>query len=313
MITPVSTPQSRLLDADRAGVTEEFSKNNWLLQNLPFDDVQASWSHGVGFAYTYKRESTDVVANTRVIGGDYPASTAEVSNHTVLLSALGEDYGIDTLLDGQDAGAQIDYQIREATKVVAAKFSDLLVNGDSANDGEFDGILKSIANTTNTVSGATIDLTAMNTQAAAQAFLLQLDNVLSLVREHDKLAILTNRVGMLQIKRATTLASVTSSADVRGSAPIPAYAGVPIVNLGAKSGSNNDIVATVAGTSDFIVVGLGKDAFHCIYPTCQPLFEVTTPNFDTTDSVAYGRVEMVAAGVLKNSKGAAVLKSVKIA
>lgn len=324
MATAVSTTQSRLLNGDKvtAGVVEEYEKKNWFTQNLPMVPVVSSVSPGAGWAFVYNRESTDPAANTRQVGADYTSVAAEVSQHTVVMSILGRKFDIDTALADQGAGAEIVHQLAQAAKATGAKFSDLVVNGDSGNAGEFDGIVAAVAGTDNTVNGAALDLTVIDTAAEANAFLFQLDNLLSLVRGGDRLAILTNRQGALRLRQVTRLAGVSSVAEVRGSSPIDAYAGIPIVDLGSKSGSNDPIVGIatntepdpdVTGASDIIVVALGEDAFHGIYPAGRDLFKVTQPDFATAASVASGRVEMVASAVLKNTKGAAVLKNVKVA
>ena len=48
--------------------------------------------------------------------------------------------------------------------------------------------------------------------------------------------------------------------------PVASYAGVPIVDLGAKAGTNNPVIATTTGKTDIYVI----IAFTCRFPRCRP-------------------------------------------
>jgi hypothetical protein len=92
------------------------------------------------------------------------------------------------------------------------------------------------------------------------------------------------------------------------------YGGVPIVNLGARSGSSNDVIVT-DGTSketSIYAVRLGLDGFHGVSLAGQSPVRSWLPDFNTAGAVKKGEVEMVAAVALKATKAAGVLRKIKV-
>ncbi len=96
--------------------------------------------------------------------------------------------------------------------------------------------------------------------------------------------------------------------------PIDTYAGIPIIDLGAKAGTNDSVVGYTFGgsASDLYAVRLADDGVHAITRKGAPLISVYAPNFNTADEVVKGGVEMVAAVAMKSTKSAAVLRNIGV-
>ena len=87
-----------------------------------------------------------------------------------------------------------------------------------------------------------------------------------------------------------------------------------VFHLGAKAGSNEDVVPTKAGdgTTSLYAVRFGLDGFHAISMAGQAPVTVFAPDFKTAGAVKRGEVEMVAGVALKATKSAGVLRNIKV-
>lgn len=91
------------------------------------------------------------------------------------------------------------------------------------------------------------------------------------------------------------------------------YGNVPWVDLGAKAGTNNPIVATeTGGETSLFAVRMGLDGFHAISMAGVAPVQTWLPKYDTAGAVKTGEVEMVAAVVLKATKAAGVFRKIKV-
>ena len=90
------------------------------------------------------------------------------------------------------------------------------------------------------------------------------------------------------------------------------YGGIPLIDLGAKSGSTDPIIETVDGKTSLYAVRMGLDGFHGVTMNSQSPIRTWLPDFETAGTVKRGEVEMVAAVALKSTHAAAVLRGIKI-
>ena len=90
------------------------------------------------------------------------------------------------------------------------------------------------------------------------------------------------------------------------------YGGIPLVDLGTKSGSSEPIIATQNGRTSLYAVRLGLDGFHGVTMNSQSPIRTWLPDFETAGTTKRGEVEMVAAVALKSTRAAAVLHGIKI-
>jgi hypothetical protein len=89
-----------------------------------------------------------------------------------------------------------------------------------------------------------------------------------------------------------------------------------LVDIGDRSDGSTPIIPTAAGTglTDIYAVTFGLDAFHAVSMAGNPLVQTWMPDFSTAGANKSGELEIgPLAVVLKNSKSAAVLRSVKVA
>ena len=95
---------------------------------------------------------------------------------------------------------------------------------------------------------------------------------------------------------------------------IEMYGNIPFVDIGAKAGSNDPIIATGSsnGETSIYAVRFGMDAFHAISMAGQPPVKIWLPNFTSAGAVKKGEVEMVAGCALKTTKSCGVLRKIKV-
>lgn len=313
----VTLPQTRLVtgdDVDRA-VIDEFTKNNYILANIPFHAAAAP-SGGDALAYTYTRVTTQPNAAFRALGSDYTKAAAEVAQYTVTCKVLGGSFGIDRVLAAAGAGTQVAMQISQKVKGAQAAFNDAVINGDSAADANsFDGLSVALTGSSTEVDGSSKDWTnSTASNAGAFAVLEDLDALLSEVDGTDGVAILGNKKSIARIRNAARIAGYATRSESAAGSVIEAYNGVPLVDLGAKAGSNDSVIATdaAASTTDIYVVRFALDGFHAVAPASAPIVTTKLPDPNQDSPVLTGWVEMVSTVALKATKAAAVLRGVTV-
>ena len=95
---------------------------------------------------------------------------------------------------------------------------------------------------------------------------------------------------------------------------VETYDNIPLVDLGAKPGTNNPVVSVnnTTGETSLYAVRFGLDGFHALAPTGVPLIKTWLPDFTTSGAVKTGEVEMLAAVALKATKAAGVFRKIKV-
>lgn len=86
-----------------------------------------------------------------------------------------------------------------------------------------------------------------------------------------------------------------------------------MVDLGAKPGTNNPVVAVTGGETSLYAVRFGLDGFHAVSMAGVPPIKIWLPDYKTSGAVKTGEVEMVAAVALKATKAAGVMRKIKVA
>ncbi|MOA18088.1 hypothetical protein D3C78_1383760 [compost metagenome] len=92
------------------------------------------------------------------------------------------------------------------------------------------------------------------------------------------------------------------------------YGQIPLIDLGAKAGTNDPVVGTNAttGETSLYVARLGLDGFHGVSMAGHPPVKAWLPDFSTAGAVKKGEAEMVAAVALKATKAAGVMRKIKV-
>lgn len=256
---PVTLAQAKLntTDALDLNVIDEFRKNSFLLDRLTFDDAVAPGGAGATLTYAYQRVLSERSAAFRAINAEYTPTEATKVRISVDLKPLGGSFQIDRVLARLGAanprvGAEVAFQIAQLVKGTTAFFADQFINGDSGTNADaFDGLSKGLAGSTTeyNANGPVLDLTAITDKASALAAIARINAWLgSLDGTPD--AILLNRDALAVF---TTLAAWADMRDVTQDAfgrRVTTYAGVPLIDLGAKAGSSNPVVAEYPGTNE---------------------------------------------------------------
>jgi hypothetical protein len=319
---PVTLTEAKknVQDDLQMGVIDEFAKSNFLFNNLTFDDVVSPTGGGSTLTYGYTRLITQPTADFRAVNSEYAPSEVTKQRYNADLKVFGGAFQIDRVIANMGGiVGEVELQMRQKIKAAAALFNDTVINGDSATDADaFDGLEKALAgSSTEFIPGAAIDL---STSAAVDTnykvflddldeFLMGLDGAPSFIGGNLKLIAkiraCARRVGMYMTK-----------ANEFGQ-QVEYYGNIPLIDFGAKAGSNNPVVpVSVAvgseGHTSLYAARLGMDGFHGISMAGVPPVQSWLPDFKTAGAVKTGEVEMVAAVALKATKAAGVMRKIKV-
>ena len=200
-------------------------------------------------------------------------------------------------------------------KAASALFNDTVINGDSGvNFKAFDGLEKAVTgSTTEFIPTAPIDLSDSSAVDnnwkvfldLLDEFLMGLDGTPSMIAGNTKLIArvraIARRAGQYQITQNGFGQQVES------------YAGIPLVDLGAKAGTNDPVSAINGqGETSLYAVRFGMDAFQGVATTGNALIKTWLPDYTTSGAVKTGEVEMIAAVALKTTKSAGIFRKIKV-
>ena len=313
MAVTLADVKMNVQDALAAEVIDEFRKSSYLMDNMIFDDA-ISPSGGAAMTYAYTRVTTQPSAATRAVNSEYAAQEAKKERHSVDLKVLGGAFEIDRVLAGM--GGLIDevqFQMSQKVKAVQALFSDMVINGDVESDANgFDGLNKALAGS-DTEMTAEIDLST--SQAITENYTAFLDQLDLLIGSLDgaPTCLLGNSLMVARLRACARRASMYQTSMDNWGRMIECYGSIPIVDLGAKAGTNDPIVGTEGGKTSLYVVRLGLDGFHGVSVSGQNPIKTYLPDFTTAGAVKRGEVEMVTAVALKASKAAGVMRGLQVA
>ena len=319
MIT-LAEAQKNVQDDLQAGVIDEFRKNNYLLDNLTFDDVVSPTGGGATMTYAYTRLLTQPTAAFREINTEYTPQEVSKQRHTVDLKVFGGAFQVDRVIAKMGGiVSEVTLQMQQKIKAAQALFNDTVINGDSAVDAKaFDGLDKALTgSSTELVPTAAIDL---STSAAVdtnwKSFLDLLDEFLRWT-DGTPTAIMGNTKLIARMRAVARRAGMYQVNKNDWGTQVESYGPIPLIDLGAKPGSNDPIVSVgtgdSAGLTSLYVARFGLDGFHGVSLAGQSPINTWMPDFTTAGAVKKGEVEMVAAVALKATKAAAVLRKVKVA
>lgn len=312
----VTLAQAKLNVTDdlQLGIIDEFAKSSFILNNIPFDDCVSPVGGGATLTYGYTRLITQPTADFRAVNSEYTTHEVQKQRYTTDLKVFGGAYEIDRIIAGM-GGIVDEVALQSAQKVKAASalFSDTIINGNSSTDANvFDGLDVAVTGSdTEYTPDAVIDLsTSAKVTENATAFVDALDEWLGEMDGVDaifcnskmaaKFRAIARRMGMYQ----------TTKNDF--GQKVETYGDIPFVDLGAKAGSNEPIVAINDGVTSLYAVRFGLDGFHAISMAGQPPVKIWLPDFSTAGAVKKGEVEMVAGCALKSTKAAGAFRNIKV-
>ena len=245
-------------DVDRL-VIDEFRKQSALLDSLLFHDTVNPMGGGSTLTYGYHRVITERAAAFRAINAEYTPAEAAKERFTVDLKPLGGAFQIDRVLSDLARGAETAFQLEQLAKATRTKFTDELINGDTAvNPDGFDGLDAALTGTSTEIAASALpgggDWTDFD--VAATSYMKALDAIdqwLS-VLDGPPSVIVGNSLAIAKFRAVARRANQYVERPVEGltggsGAPIRRefYGNALLVDAGAKAGSNNPIIPVAAG------------------------------------------------------------------
>ena len=312
----VTLSQARLNVTDdlQAGIIDEFAKSSFILNNIPFADVVSPVGGGATLTYGYTRLITQPTAEFRAVNSEYSTHEVAKQRYTTDLKVFGGAYEIDRIIAGMGGIVdEVALQASQKVKAASALFSDTIINGNSSVDANvFDGLDVALTGSDTEVE-ANIDLsTSALVTANFTEFLDKLDEFL-MGLDGTPTALLMNNKAAAKLRAVARRAGMYQVSKNDYGQQVESYGNIPFVDLGAKAGSNEPIVAIGEdGNTSIYAVRFGMDAFHAISMAGQPPIRTWLPDFSTPGAVKKGEVEMVAGCALKSTKACGVLRKIKV-
>lgn len=316
MAVTLAQAKLNVQDALQMGVIDEFAKSNFILNNIPFDDVVSPTGGGATLTYGYTRLVTQPTAQFRAVNEEYTPQEVQKQRYTVDLKIFGGSFKIDRVIANMGGIVnEVTLQMQQKVKAASALFNNTIINGDSAVDAKaFDGLDKAVTgSSTEYVPATALDLSS---SAAVdnnyKAFLDQLDEflmgldgtpaaIMGNIKAIAKLRAIARRAGMYQVSKNDYGQQVSQ------------YGEIPLVDLGAKPGTNDPVVGiNASGETSLYVARFGLDGFHAISMAGVAPVQTWLPDFTTAGAVKAGEVEMTAAAALKATKAAGVMRKIKV-
>lgn len=316
-------------------VIEEFRKNSLLLDMMEFDDTIIP-SAGGTLTYKYLREEIPAEAQFRELNTEYTPQEATRREYSADVKIFGGSYEIDRVLENTSAaiGSEVAYQTKKKIKATVCLFHHTLINGDSdINHASFDGLDKALRGAvTEKNCNSVIDLsTADRITENYMTFMELMDETISELCERPS-CIMANTSMINKLKQVARRAGyLTRSEDAFGRSAdgydgIPfmdmkyyphketsgGYTERPIIPISVRKFGTADNETTVTGLTDIYFPVLDREALHGITAHGDKLIRQYPPDFRLPGAVKKGEVEMLAAIALKSSRGAGVLRNVKI-
>ena len=323
---PITLEEAKVGMTDHVDQTviDTFKRSSLLLDKLTFDNTISPGTGGSTLTYGYTQLKTPATAGVRAINAEYTANEAKREKKTASAVIMGGAFKVDRVL--QNTSGAIDelaFQLEQKIQAVANEFHYLVINGKTSGtagagkpDGTFDGLAKLLSGTSNEIDSevdvSTADLMTKN----AQAFLDDIDYLLSQVVGANML--MMNGKMLTKFRGIARRAGYYERTKDDAGRYIETYNGVPIVDLGkyyngtsmVDAVADTSATASALGKSDIYAVSLGLDGFHGISPTGTGVVQSYMPDMAQPGAVKTGEVELVAGVVLKNTLKAGVLKGI---
>ena len=311
----VTLAQAKLNVTDdlQLGIIDEFAKSSFIMNNIPFADVVSPVGGGATLTYAYTRLVTQPIAEFRAVNGEYGTHEVEKQRYTSDLKVLGGAFEIDRIIAGMGGIAdEVALQSSQKVKAASALFSDTIINGNSSTDANvFDGLDVAVTGS-DTEHIGDIDLsTSAKVTENSTAFQDELDEWLLSMDGID--CLMMNTKALAKMRAVARRHSMYQAKLDNFGKQVEYYGEIPMIDLGAKPGSNEPIVGIDGeGKTAIYAVRFGMDGFHAVSMAGQPPVKIWLPDFSTAGAVKKGEVEMVAGCALKSTKAAGVFRGIKV-
>ena len=299
-----------------AGIIDEFKKQNFLLGNMPFDDCVTASRTGCALNYGYYRVTNPAKAVFRAIDSEFNNQKITKQKINVELKIFGGAFDLDRVsAKSNELADEIEFQSRQMIKAASSLFNDTIINGDiSADLKSFDGLEKALTGSStefNTASNIDLSTPAL-VDTNYKTFLDKLDEFI-LTLDGTPSALLANTALVAKIRACARRSSICSETVDSFGRPVLTYSGIPIVDMGYKSGTKTPVINVASGVTSLFAVRFATDAFHGITLANQSPVKVYLPDFTVSGAVKKGEIEMITAVALKNTESAGAFRKIKIA
>ena len=315
---PVTLAQARINTTDdlQRGVADEFAKSSFILNNIPFHDCVSPVGGGATLTYGYTRLITQPVAEFRKINSEFSKHEVEKQRYVTELKVFGGAFSVDRIIARMGGLAdEVSLQLTQKVKATKALFHDTIINGNSAVDEDvFDGLDVAVTGSDTEYNKAgEIDLsTSALIDQNYMAFTDMLDEFVTLL-DGTPSALMMNTTMATKMRAVARRVGMYQKTSNQWGEEVEYYGNIPFVDLGAKAGSNEPVVATDEnGKTSIYAVRFGLDGFHAISMAGKPLVEAWLPKYDEAGAVKDGEVEMVAGCALKSTKAAGAFRNIKV-
>ncbi len=320
VITLEEVRQGQVSDLQK-GVIDEFTKGDFLFQNIPFDKIANPVKGGAGWSVSYVKLTEESKTGFRAINGKYEDTHAKKKPATAEVKVYGGSFSIDRALRDQGGVEdEVAFQMGQLIKAAKKGFSYYLINGSTSTAGEqFDGLDTLLKGTSTDMEAdaAGFDLSTFEkTKEKALEFAIKLDEFLSLLDEKPN-CLLGNSKMILKIKAAAKIAGLHSVTQNSYGETIDNYNGIPLVSLEkyipkGETAAKETIDIAEDGTTSLYAVRFGEDALCVASPSAGDIIDVIPPDFTVAAEQARGLVELRGVPILKSSKACGVLRKIKV-
>ena len=312
-------------------VIDTFRRNSLLMDRLVWDDAVSPNGGGSTLTYGYQREKTPSIAGTRELNREYTPQETTRERQNVEVKIFGGAYQIDRVLEGVSGNAsEIARQTEAKVKATCTAFQKAVIDGDSAAEKTtFDGLDKALRETSTEINvGGYVDI---STSAALDANYKQLLDLLDefLASLNGRAScIMANTSMITKLKAAARRAGYLTHGEDAFGRKVQCYDDIPFMDMGyypvkkengiweekpvVPIGQRTIGGDTVTGLTDIYAPVIGIDSFHGVTVKGKGFISQYLPNMKAPGAVKTGEVELLAAIALKNTRGAAVLRNIKI-
>lgn len=324
----ITLEQSKVGLADHVDqqVIDEFRRDSFILDRLPFDNSVSPGTGGSTLTYGYLQLKTPSLAEGRKLNSEYQAGEAIKTQKAVNLKIFGGAFEVDRVLEKTAASSEISFQLTEKIKAIKNKFHYDFINGKSTAKGNagtdntpFDGldVLVTGTNTEEKNAAAPFDMSsAAKIKENANEFMYALDNWLSKLSEKPD-ALLVNRKAATMLKTVAKMQGYYDRTKNDFGQKVEYYDEIAIVDMGEYfDGTNTKMCVPIdakTGTTSIYAVKIGLNAVHAVSPKGDKIIATYLPDLSNPGAVKKGEVEMVAAIVSKDTTKAGVFRNVQVA
>ena len=293
-------------------VVDMFRRSSLLLDKMVFDNCISPGTGGSTLAYGYVQLKTPSTAGVRTVNSEYTPGEAKKEKKTTNAVIMGGSFQVDRVLQNTSGAAdELAFQAEQKIKATANFFHNAVINGTVAG-GSFDGLKKLLAGTENEFTSATSLTTSAEVDENYNAFLDELDALVSAV--DGATLLLMNAAMLIKVRSIARRAGYYERTKDDFGNFVETYAGIPMVDMGKhyNGTASKDVVETTSGKTAIYAVSLGLDGFHGISPQGNGVISSYMPDLNAPGAVKTGEVELIAGVALKNTLKAAVLKDIPI-